>query len=179
MTTQDQDDIESLHESQSALCAKAAADGIVVSEELLADFDTAEEGRAIVARLEGVVADTSGGVEVTDKPKAKSKSKSPAKKAKATRVAVKTETQQQESVMSKKVKAKKAVKKTAKKKAAKRDGTTSAKVIAMIRRKGGATRGQILSAIGWKAISVQQVAAGQGVKLKVDTSKRPFHYIAA
>lgn len=175
MTTQDQDDIESLHESQSALCAKAAANGIVVSEELLADFDTAEEGRAIVARLEGVVADTSGGVEVTDKPKAK-------KKAVKRATVKKTAAQQQESTVSKpakKVKAKKAVaKKTAKK--AKRTGSTiSAQVIAMLKRKGGATREQILKVTGWKAISVQQVAAGQGVKLKINKDERPFHYMAA
>lgn len=183
MTTQEQDDLQSLHEEHSRLCAKAVADGIVVPEDLLADFDTADVGRAIVASLEKIVTDTSdAAVPVPNKAKAKSKNKSPTKKAAAVKraTAKKPVPQQQESKVSKTPKkVKKAVAKKATAKRAKRDGSTSAKVIAMLRRKGGATRSQILQVTKWKAISVQQVAKGQGVKLKIDTSKRPFHYMAA
>lgn len=179
MTTQNQDDLESLHETHSLLCSKVAELGPVVPEELLADFDTPEQGQAIVASLEKIVADAVAAVPNGEQgAKAKSKNKSSTKKAKEVK-------QQEKSKMSKTAKktasvTKKAtVKKSAKKAVTKRGTGKVAQVITMLRRKGGATRGQILKAIGWRAISVQQVAAGQGVKLKIDTSKRPFHYMAA
>ena len=50
----------------------------------------------------------------------------------------------------------------------------SAKVITMLRRKGGVTRDQILKATGWKAVSPQAIA--RGLQVIVDIEQRPYRY---
>lgn len=55
-------------------------------------------------------------------------------------------------------------------------GNKTAKIIALLRRKDGATREQVLKATGWKAISMQQVTEKANVKLRVDRKVRPFVY---
>jgi len=52
-----------------------------------------------------------------------------------------------------------------------------AKVTALLRK--GCTREQVLKVTGWKAVSLQQMAAQAGVKLKIDKTERPFRYSAA
>jgi hypothetical protein len=48
--------------------------------------------------------------------------------------------------------------------------------LALLRRPKGATRVEILKALGWAAVSVQQLTANSGGKLKIDKSERPFTY---
>ncbi len=58
-------------------------------------------------------------------------------------------------------------------------GNKTAKIVALLKRKDGATREQVLKACGWKAISMQQVAEKAHVKLRVDRKARPFVYKVA
>lgn len=66
---------------------------------------------------------------------------------------------------------------TGKKRAAKGDGPVAA-VVAMLKSAKGCTRADILKKTGWKAVSVQQIAEGAGLKLKV-SEERPFTYKAS
>lgn len=50
-------------------------------------------------------------------------------------------------------------------------------VVAMMRRPGGVTREEVLTAIGWTAISMQQQAAAAGVELTIDKSRKPYRYM--
>jgi hypothetical protein len=50
--------------------------------------------------------------------------------------------------------------------------------VALLVRKEGTTREEILAATGWKAVSVQQVAKGAGLALRVDKGRKPFRYYA-
>jgi hypothetical protein len=50
------------------------------------------------------------------------------------------------------------------------------KVIALMRRPSGVTRDQVVKLTGWKAVSMQALAANAGVTLKVDNKERPFTY---
>lgn len=99
----------------------------------------------------------------------------------------------------KKTKAKGAKKSTAKKSSPKKTGAKKAspkngaarksrapkgtgpvaEVIKMLKSAKGCTRAQVLAKTKWKAVSMQQIAEGAGLKLKVDESKRPFNYKAA
>lgn len=54
----------------------------------------------------------------------------------------------------------------------------TAKVVSLMRRPVGVTRKQVLKVTGWKAVSMQAVAAQAGVKIKV-SKERPFIYRAA
>ena len=67
--------------------------------------------------------------------------------------------------------------KQAKKNTPRGDNKTQ-KVIAMLKRASGCTREQVLKATSWKAVSMQQMAAAGGLKLKTDKSERPFVYRA-
>jgi len=60
-----------------------------------------------------------------------------------------------------------------------RKGTLLAKVAGMMQRPKGCTRAEVLAATEWKAVSMQQMAAQAGVKLKIDDSGRPYRYRAA
>lgn len=55
----------------------------------------------------------------------------------------------------------------------------TAVIVALMKRKDGVTRDQVLEATGWKAISMQQVAAKAHVRLKVDRKASPFVYRVA
>jgi hypothetical protein len=64
------------------------------------------------------------------------------------------------------------------KSAAPRKASKSARIAAMLKRPSGCTREQVLALTGWKAVSMQQMAASAGIKLKIDTSKLPYVYRA-
>src|ERR1700745_3096427 len=49
---------------------------------------------------------------------------------------------------------------------------------AMLRAENGCTREEVLQAMGWTAISMQQQAKALGVELRVDKSRKPFRYYA-
>lgn len=49
-------------------------------------------------------------------------------------------------------------------------------VVGMMRKPGGVTREEVLVAIGWTAISMQQQAAAAGVELTIDKSRKPYRY---
>jgi hypothetical protein len=107
----------------------------------------------------------------------KTAKKTTAKSAKKT--AKKTVAKKAKKVVAKKATAKKAAKANGKK-AKKKNGTGKiAQAIAMMQRAKGATRTEILKALDWKAISIQQITTNAGVKLKYDKTKRPFVYHVA
>ena len=55
-----------------------------------------------------------------------------------------------------------------------------AKIAALLKRPIGVTRGQVLKATGWKAVSMQQQARAAGLKLRVESPKgKPYIYRAA
>ena len=56
--------------------------------------------------------------------------------------------------------------KTATKKA--NGSSKTAQVIALMKRASGVTRAEVLELTGWKAVSMQQVAASGGVKIKLE-----------
>jgi hypothetical protein len=60
-----------------------------------------------------------------------------------------------------------------------RKGSLASKVAGMLQRPKGCTRKEVLAATGWKAVSMQQMAAQAGVKLKIDDSERPYRYRVA
>jgi hypothetical protein len=60
-----------------------------------------------------------------------------------------------------------------------RKGSLLAKVAGMPQRPEGCTREDVLAATGWKAVSMQQMAAQAGLRLKIDHSARPYRYRAA
>lgn len=77
------------------------------------------------------------------------------------------------------------MKKTAKKSTARRTlrprqapVNKTAMIVALMKRKGGVTRDEVLEVTGWKAVSMQQVAEKAHVKLQVDTRQRPLVYRA-
>lgn len=49
-------------------------------------------------------------------------------------------------------------------------------IVALMRRPGGVTREEVLKAMGWQAVSMQQQAAQCGVELKIDKSRKPYRY---
>ncbi|SRR6266702_5343628 len=49
-------------------------------------------------------------------------------------------------------------------------------IVAMMRRPGGVTRDEVLKAMGWQAVSMQQQAAQCGVEIKIDKSRKPYRY---
>jgi len=54
------------------------------------------------------------------------------------------------------------------------------KIAAMLRRKNGVTREEVLKATGWTAVSMQQQARAAGLKLRVESPKgKPYIYRAA
>lgn len=186
-------ELQELHERHSELCATAHQRGIAVPENLTKDFDTAEVGRAVCSGIEALlrengIAEDAGSEHTDPAPSTKPKRAKSKKKAAAPAAAPQQEEEKTMTTKSKKTKAKKASKKSAKtnarkavgkKAVTKRGDSKSAKVGALLKRAGGCTRGDILKATGWKAVSVQQIAKGLGVKLKVDESARPFRYKAA
>lgn len=187
-----------LHEKHSALCATAHKANVGVPEDLTRDFDDVEVGRTVCASLEALLRDrgvaedanvghngpTSAGA--GDRPKRAKKPKKAAEgepdaEEESNMRATKTTKKTAKKATAKKAKAnaRKPVKgKTGAKKATRESGKT-AKVVALLKRAGGCTREDILKVTGWKAVSVQQVAKGAGIKLKVDESARPFKYKAA
>lgn len=50
-------------------------------------------------------------------------------------------------------------------------------IVALMRKPGGVTREEVLAAMGWKAVSMQQQAEQAGVVLKVDKSSKPYRYM--
>jgi hypothetical protein len=65
---------------------------------------------------------------------------------------------------------------TAKKTNGKSTSKTQA-ALKLLRRPKGATRDEILKVLGWAAVSMQQLTAHSGGKLKIDDSQgRPFRY---
>ena len=78
--------------------------------------------------------------------------------------------------------AKKASKKATKKVVAKTNGnkpkSKTAIVTALLLRKSGCTRKDVLKATGWKAVSMQQMAYAAGLKLKLEkmTEQRGLVY---
>lgn len=60
-----------------------------------------------------------------------------------------------------------------------RKQSKTAKVILLMKRPNGCTREEVLKATGWRAVSMQQLAASAGVKLKIDDKERPYRYRAA
>lgn len=69
----------------------------------------------------------------------------------------------------------KAKKTTAKKTNGKSRNLTQA-VVALMRRAKGCTREEVLALTKWKAVSMAQVSASSGGKLRIDDSTRPFRY---
>ncbi len=180
--------LQKLQEEHSELCAQAAQLGITVPEDLTVDFDTVLVGKAVCASLANLIGVAEAPEEehsAASPPKTKKPKKAKAKEKEADAPATAAT---QESTMSKPTAKKKVAKKaTAKKKTAaaknghatKRGDSKTAKVVALLKHAGGATRAQILKATGWKAVSVQQLAKSAGLKLKVDESERPFKYKVA
>lgn len=77
----------------------------------------------------------------------------------------------------KKAAKKKAAKKTAPKKASGARGEKTLKVLAMLQRKSGCTRKEILDATGWPTVSVQSMAKAGKLKLEVEKEKgKPMRY---
>lgn len=77
----------------------------------------------------------------------------------------------------KKAAKKKAPKKTAPKKASGARGEKTLKVLAMLQRKSGCTRKEILDATGWPTVSVQSMAKAGKLKLEVEKEKgKPMRY---
>ncbi len=193
--------VEELQVEHSRLCALASDNGVTLSDDLTAEFDTALVGRAINASIGKLLAEagiTDAGVAkdsetVQDVPAPKKK------KAKAATKKTQTDadaSQENEPMATtpKKTKAKKATKKVAKKtakkatakkavagtkKGAKKKGgpradSMTSKIIAKMKN-GGITRAEVLKMTGWKAVSMQQLAGNAGVTLKVSDA-RPFTY---
>lgn len=179
--------LEQLQDQHSKLCAMAHEKGIEVAEELTVDFTTTLEGKAICAVLSkalGIAEDSEEAHSEPAKPK-KARAKKPVVEVTAEQesdVVVAKKTKAKKAPAKKAVAKKKVVAKTAKKavkgatKKVSSDGKT-AWVIAKLKN-GGVTRAEILAHTKWKAVSVQQVAKGAGLKLKV-SEDRPFKYRAA
>lgn len=55
-------------------------------------------------------------------------------------------------------------------------GGKAADIVAMMRRPGGVTRDEVLKAMRWQAVSMQQQAAQCGVEIKIDKSRKPYRY---
>lgn len=55
-----------------------------------------------------------------------------------------------------------------------KSGERNTAILAMLSR--GCTREEVLRVTGWKAVSMQQMAAGLGVGLRVDKDSKPFKY---
>lgn len=53
-----------------------------------------------------------------------------------------------------------------------------AEVLALLRRKEGCTRDEVLRVTGWKAVSMQEMAKSLGVGLRVEKDAKPFRYHA-
>jgi hypothetical protein len=51
-------------------------------------------------------------------------------------------------------------------------------ILALLRRPKGCTRQDVLNTTKWKAVSLQQVAAACGVRLRVEKKERPYRYRA-
>lgn len=191
-----------LQEIHSRLCAEADGLGLELPDNLTVDFDSQERGAEICVELGDLITKSrantvAGGSDIGHK---ESGSK-PAKKRTARTAATTTESSTGVSTMTTKAKkakkakpakkvAKKAAKKIVKKAAAKkngvakktrtpREGNKTAEVIALMKRAKGVTRAEVLELTGWKAVSMQQLAKSNGVKLKVDESERPFKYKVA
>jgi Protein of unknown function (DUF3489) len=60
-----------------------------------------------------------------------------------------------------------------------RKESKTAKVVALLQRASGVTRKEVLEVTGWKAVSMQQLAASAGVKLKMEKVEgKPIRYRA-
>lgn len=192
----------------SELCALAADLGIKVPEDLTVDFDTALVGQAVCTSLTKLVgakktdagvaegadeghteADTTEATTEAAKPakakKTKPKSAAPtqqetepmAKTAKKTAAKKPAKAAKKAKAPAKKAGAKKTAKKGTGKKTGPRADTMTSKIVAKLKN-GGITRAEILKMTGWKAVSVQQLAKGAGLTLKI-SEERPFVYRAA
>ncbi len=100
------------------------------------------------------------------KSTAKAKTAKPAKAAKPTEKAAKA------------AKAKPTTKAKSGNGAGPRKGSLTAKVAEMLQAKKGCTRADILGATGWPSVSVQQLAANAGLKLRKVKEGRIFRYHA-
>lgn len=190
--------VEELQVEHSRLCALASDNGVTLSDDLTAEFDTALVGRAINTGINKILVDA--GVDaglakdsevVQDAPAPKIKKTKAAKAPKKTQTDadasqennMATTTKKAKKTVAKKAAKKKVVKKgkakvaaPKKKGAAKtpRGESMTAKIVAKMKN-GGITRAEILKMTGWKAVSVQQIAGNAGVTLKV-SEERPFTY---
>ncbi len=197
------DKIKELQAEHARLIAEAWEKDIEVPSDLKDDFTSLEEGNAICKSLtkwiemksknQSEVAVEAEPAHDDEVPAPVAKAKKPrAKKAKVTEaaapVAAVTEEKTEMAKPAKKAKAKKVVaKKTpAKKAVAKKAKTNGAgpkkgskgeKIVALLKK--GCTNAQMLKALEWPAVSMQQQARNYGLKLSVDRSKRPFVYKAA
>lgn len=179
--------MQKLHEKHTQLCARAHELGIELPEDLTAEFESEETGRAVCSNIEALIraAPNNSGVaeggEVVHNPDA---SKTPrAKKPKANKPTVQSDggATDEDSTMRKSTKTKKTVAKKTAKKSAKanarkpagkkvaakpRGDSKTQKVGVLLKRAGGCTRADILKATGWPAVSVQQMAKTCGLKLR-------------
>lgn len=189
--------IEQLYEAHSKMCAIAHRGGVALPEHLTAEFADQESGARICVELRSFL-DGAGVADVPEQehsapvPKQKKKRavREPANEVStgvspmtATKTKTKTKTE------AKKAAKKPAKKVTQKKTAAAKSGaakktrtprgvdTLVSKVVTLMKRAKGVTREEVLKLTGWKAVSMQQIADGQGVKLKIDKESRPFHYM--
>lgn len=157
-------------------------------EALIRKFRTGVD-EAVADAAEEAHSETDNTPPAPRKAQAKKQPGTKAVPAKGKKAGVTTVTKTPKKVAAKKAvktKAKKTVKKavakkaktngTGKKRAAKGDGPVAA-VVAMLKSAKGCTRADILKKTGWKAVSVQQIAEGAGLKLKV-SEERPFTYKA-
>lgn len=197
--------VEELQVEHSRLCALAADNGVALSDDLTAEFDTALVGRAINASINKQLVDNSIDAGLAKDPE--QEQAAPAPKKKKTKAA-KAETTQTDAGASqenepmatttKKTATKTKVKKTpamyawvtkksaakkagakkgaAKKKTGPRADSMTSKIIAKLKN-GGITRAEVLKMTGWKAVSMQQLAGNAGVTLK-KSEERPFKYTA-
>lgn len=60
-----------------------------------------------------------------------------------------------------------------------RKGTKLARIVGLLKRPGGVTRKQVMAAVEWPSISMNQQAAAAGIKLKVEKVDGVKRYSAA